>query len=154
MRFMKLSPWILARGTMEAFSSEVAFCLNEIDHTLRNLERWAKPRRVNVPPVYLPASAKIYPEPLGVVLIVSPWNYPFQLVISPLVGAIAAGNCAFIKPSSLSQNTAILLEEIIGEVFSARARFPSADILKGYEFLFWSRNSILSFILEVQELAG
>ncbi len=107
----------LGKGTMEAFSSEVAFCLNEIDHTLWNLERWAKPRRVNVPPLYLPASAKIYPEPLGVVLIVSPWNYPFQLVISPLVGAIAAGNCAFIKPSSLSENTAILLEEIIGEVF-------------------------------------
>ncbi len=122
----------LGKGTMEAFSSEVAFCLNEIDHTLWNLERWAKPRRVNVPPIYLPASAKVYPEPLGVVLIISPWNYPFQLVISPLIGAIAAGNCAVIKPSSLSENTAILLEEIIGEVFPPEhvsfQRIPSKNM--------------------------
>lgn len=67
--------------------------------------------------MYFPASARIYPEPLGVVLIVSPWNYPFQLVISPLIGAIAAGNCAVIKPSILSENTADLLEEILTEVF-------------------------------------
>jgi acyl-CoA reductase-like NAD-dependent aldehyde dehydrogenase len=107
----------LGKGTMESFYSEVAYCLNEIDHILRNLDRWARPRKTAVPLAYQPASAAVVPEPRGVVLIVSPWNYPFQLVISPLIAAVAAGNCAIIKPSSLAEKTSALLEEMIREVF-------------------------------------
>ena len=76
-----------------------------------------KSRRVGVPISFQPASAQLTPEPLGVVLIISPWNYPFQLALGPLVSAIAAGNCAIIKPSEVSSHTSALLARLIGDTF-------------------------------------
>lgn len=107
----------LGKGTMESFYTEVAYCLNEIDYTLRHLGRWAKPKRVGVPMAYFPASAVVYPEPLGMVLIMAPWNYPLELVISPLIGAVAAGDCAVVKPSSLAPETSLVLDKIVAEAF-------------------------------------
>ncbi|MDJ1174018.1 aldehyde dehydrogenase [Roseofilum capinflatum] len=91
--------------------------ISEIDYTLKHLDKWAKIKRTFTSPVMWPSIGEIHPEPLGVVLIISPWNYPFSLAISPLVGAIAAGNCAVIKPSEISPKTSQVLAEVIGKNF-------------------------------------
>lgn len=89
----------------------------DIKGAIKNLKSWAKPQPVGIPLEQFPAQAMIVPAPLGVVLIVGAWNYPFNLIIAPLIGAIAAGNCAIIKPSELSPHTSRLIAEIIGETF-------------------------------------
>lgn len=91
--------------------------LAEIKYTLKNLKSWVKPRRVKTSPTAFPATSYIYPEPLGIVLIIGAWNYPVQLVISPLVGAIAAGNCAILKPSEIAVHTSQIVEELITKTF-------------------------------------
>ncbi len=89
----------------------------EIEYTIKKLKSWVKPKKVKTPLEQFPASALIYPEPLGVVLIIGPWNYPFSLVISPLIGAMAAGNCSILKPSEIAPNTSRLVAKMIGENF-------------------------------------
>lgn len=89
----------------------------DIDYTLKHLKSWVKPKKVKTPLTQFPASACIYPEPLGVVLIIGPWNYPFSLMISPLIGAIAAGNCAILKPSEIAPHTSQILAEIVEATF-------------------------------------
>ena len=89
----------------------------EATHAIKNLKSWAKPRKVPASLQQFPSGAKIYPEPLGVVLIIGAWNYPFQLAISPLVGAIAAGNCAIVKPSEIAANTSKVVAELITNTF-------------------------------------
>ncbi len=107
----------LGKPNFEAYATEVGVCLEEIKYTIKHIKSWTKPKTVATPFVHLPASAKIYAEPLGVVLIIAPWNYPFQLIISPLIGAIAAGNCAILKPSELASHTSHLLAEILPNYF-------------------------------------
>lgn len=94
--------------------------IKEINYALKNLKTWIKPKKVKVSIEQFPAVGKIYPDPLGVVLIISPWNYPFSLAISPLIGAIAAGNCALVKPSEISTHTSSILAEIISQTFDPR----------------------------------
>jgi aldehyde dehydrogenase (NAD+) len=106
----------LNRSEFEAYF-EIA-SISEINYALKHLKSWAKPKKVPTPIDQFPASAKIFPEPLGVVLIIGPWNYPFQLMISPLVGAIAAGNCAVLKPSELAVNTSRVVTELVENTFS------------------------------------
>ncbi|MGL5940132.1 MAG: aldehyde dehydrogenase [Waterburya sp.] len=89
----------------------------DIDYALKNLTSWVKPKKVKTPLTQFPAFARIYPEPLGIVLIIGPWNYPFSLMISPLIGAIAAGNCAVLKPSEIAPHTSKVLAEIIEATF-------------------------------------
>ncbi len=91
--------------------------LEELKTALKHLRRWVKPQRVATAITVFPATAWMQPQPLGVVLIISPWNYPFQSALSPLVGAIAAGNCAIIKPSEHSAHTSAVMAELIAEVF-------------------------------------
>lgn len=91
--------------------------LGEINLALKQLKSWVKPRRVPTSIEQFPASAWIQPEPLGVVLIIGPWNYPFQLMISPLVGAIAAGNCAILKPSEHAPQTSTVITALIRSTF-------------------------------------
>ncbi len=92
--------------------------LQDITQTLKHIKRWMKPQKVGIPLIQFPASAYIKPEPLGVVLIIGPWNYPFSLIVSPLIGAIAAGNCVMVKPSEISPHTSDILCEIIKDTFS------------------------------------
>ena len=92
--------------------------LAELSYVLKHLESWAKPQHVSLPLAQLPGSAWVQPEPLGTVLIIGPWNYPFQLVISPLIGAIAAGNCAIIKPSELAPATSRVVADLISATYS------------------------------------
>lgn len=108
----------LGKCKTEAYMSEVALALGDIDYALQHLSRWSKPQRVGIPVPLQPATGRVVPEPLGVVLIISPWNYPFHLAMGPLVSAIAAGNCAIVKPSEISSHTSSLLARLINSVFA------------------------------------
>jgi aldehyde dehydrogenase (NAD+) len=91
--------------------------LSEVKSAIKQLKSWAKPQAIKTPIEQFPSTAYIQPEPLGVALIIAPWNYPFQLTISPLVGAIAAGNCAIVKPSELAPHTSAVIAKIIQQAF-------------------------------------
>jgi len=106
----------LNKPEFEAYATEIGV-VREIDYAIKHLKSWVKPKKVSTSIEQFPSSACIYPEPLGVVLIISPWNYPFQLMISPLVGAIAAGNCAILKPSELAANTSRIVTQITKKTF-------------------------------------
>lgn len=109
----------LHKPKQETLISEVAVLLEEIRLTKRNLRSWMKPERRWTPLTLLPARSRTYFEPLGVVLIIGPWNYPLQLALAPLIGAIAAGNCAVIKPSELTPKTSNLIAALIRKYFAA-----------------------------------
>jgi aldehyde dehydrogenase (NAD+) len=108
----------LNKPEFEAIAAEVFFCLEELNLTLKQLKKWVKPQKVAAPLTQFPSSARLVYEPLGVVLIIGAWNYPFQLVIAPLIGAIAAGNCAILKPSEVAANTSKLVTDLIGQTFA------------------------------------
>jgi aldehyde dehydrogenase (NAD+) len=110
----------LSKSAYEGYLTEVGIARDEIRFAKKHLANWAKPRRVRTHLFQFPAKSYIYPEPYGVALIISPWNYPFQLVIAPLVGSIAAGNCSVLKPSEYAPCTARILSEIIGNNFDRR----------------------------------
>lgn len=107
----------LGKSNFESYATEVGLVYEEINTHIKNIKRWSKIEKTKSPIVYYPAKSYIYKEPYGVTLIIGPFNYPFQLVIAPLVGAISAGNTAIIKPSENTKNTSILLEEMINENF-------------------------------------
>src|SRR5688500_10602841 len=107
----------LKKSPEEAYATETGLLLGEIRRTLKNLHKWMKPEKVATDLVNFPSDSKIYYEPLGVVLIIAPWNFPLQLLLIPLVGAIAGGNCAVIKPSELAPATSALVKKIISEIF-------------------------------------
>lgn len=107
----------LRKHPMEAFGSEVGLLYDEIDHTLTNLRQWMRPQPVSSPLLHYPSGSKIYPEPKGLTLLIGPWNYPFQLLINPLIGAIAAGNCAILKPSEIAPHTEAITQKVIAEAF-------------------------------------
>ncbi len=107
----------LRKSPLDAYVSETGYVQSEIRHALKNLRRWNRPRRVRVPAGVQPGRGRVVPEPKGVVLIIGPWNYPSQLVLSPLVSALAAGNCAIIKPSELTPHTSAALKTMIDETF-------------------------------------
>ncbi|MBJ2172926.1 aldehyde dehydrogenase [Aureibaculum sp. A20] len=104
----------------ETLAAETQFVLAELKHVLKNIDEWASPERVDSSWMNWPSADFIYKEPYGSVLIIAPWNYPFQLAIAPLIGAIAAGNTAVVKPSEVTPNTAAIVSEIINAVFDSR----------------------------------
>ncbi|MFN3841076.1 MAG: aldehyde dehydrogenase family protein [Cyclobacteriaceae bacterium] len=130
-RLQKLASWIKAnrksiqeaiyadfrKPEVETDATEIFAVLTEIDHALANLDRWTKPVKVDAPITMLGTRSVIRYEPKGVCLIISPWNYPFNLSIGPLVSALAAGNCAIIKPSELTPNTSALITKLCSELF-------------------------------------
>lgn len=91
--------------------------IKDINYALKNLKKWVKPKKVNAGIEQFPGTAKIYPEALGIVLIIGPWNYPFSLIISPLVGAIAGGNCCILKPSEIAPATSKVLTQLISDTY-------------------------------------
>ncbi len=103
----------LGRPRLESFIGETGFMVKEVEHARRHLREWMKPERVSTPVVLQPGKSEVHKEPLGVVLVIGPWNYPFQLIMSPLVGAIAAGNTVVLKPSEIASNTSALLARLI-----------------------------------------
>ena len=107
----------LGKSSVEGYATELGIVYDEINTCLKHLNRWAKPRRVRTPIVHFRSSSKVYPSPLGVVLVLSPWNYPLQLALVPMIDAIAAGNCVALKPSRTSRATSELLVEMISSLF-------------------------------------
>lgn len=107
----------LGKSRQEVELTESDVVLGEISFALRNLRRWTRRRRVPVPMALQPASAGLLAEPLGVILVVSPWNYPVQLLLAPLVGVLAAGNAAVLKPSELAPATSRLIARLVPEYF-------------------------------------
>lgn len=107
----------LKKSKEEVWVTEIGFLLAELRHSLNHLRSWMKPEKVGTNLLNLPSRSYIYKEPLGVVLIIGPWNYPFQLMLTPLIGAIAAGNCVVLKPSELAPATAAVMKKIIEEAF-------------------------------------
>lgn len=107
----------LRKSAIESYSSEISYLLAEIRHARKHLRRWMRPRRVRTLLMHAPAASRIIKEPYGIVAILGPWNYPFQLVLSPLIGAIAAGNCAIIKPSEIAGHSSVLLARLIAAYF-------------------------------------
>ncbi|WP_311775136.1 aldehyde dehydrogenase [Alkalihalobacillus sp. TS-13] len=110
----------LNKSEFEAYSSEVGILHKEISFTLKHLKKWAKPVRVKTAVTHFGSKSYIQSEPYGVCLIIAPWNYPFQLQISPLVGAIAAGNCGILKPSELTPTVSKVISKLIGEIYEER----------------------------------
>jgi aldehyde dehydrogenase (NAD+) len=105
----------LGKCRLEAWCTEISVLIAEIDYARKHLRRWMKPEKVSTPLVAQPGRATIVREPLGVVLVISPWNYPLQLTLLPLAGALAAGNCALIKPSEHAPHTADALAKWLPE---------------------------------------
>lgn len=110
----------LHKPHLESYGAEIGLVLEEIKYTLKHLGSWVKPQNLPTPLSLFPARSQIIHQPLGVVLIISPWNYPFQLLIAPLVGAIAAGNCTILKPSEIAPHTSGLISQLIPQYFDAQ----------------------------------
>ena len=108
----------LNKDPLEAYMCETGLVLDEIGYHIKHLSKWMKEKRVRTPLAQFPSKSFISPEPCGVVLIMSPWNYPVQLCLEPLIGAISAGNCAVLKPSAYSPESGSIVKEIIEEAFS------------------------------------
>jgi aldehyde dehydrogenase (NAD+) len=109
----------VGKPRIEAYTTEIAFTINEIDHTLKHLASWTKPEKVKVPLTLKPGKATLRSEPVGTVCIIAPWNYPVQLLFAPLVPALAAGNTAVLKPSEVTPTVAALVAELVPVYFES-----------------------------------
>lgn len=107
----------LNKNPEESWVTEIGFVLSEINYSLKHLHKWMKPVKVKTNLLNFPSKSYIYHEPLGVALIIGPWNYPLQLLLTPMVGAIAAGNSMVLKPSEHAPATAAIIGKIISEAF-------------------------------------
>lgn len=107
----------LKKNKEESWVTEIGFVIAEINNAIKNLHAWMKTQKVSTNLLNFPSSSFVMPQPLGVVLIISPWNYPLQLLFTPLIGAIAAGNCVVLKPSEFAAATVLVMKKIIEDVF-------------------------------------
>lgn len=145
----------LKKSEVESYISEIGLVIKEIDHTVKNLKKWMKPKSLSTSWSLKPASAKLFPEPFGVTLIIAPWNYPFQLAIAPMIGAIAAGNTVILKPSELSVQTEKLLSEVINSTFDSQyihvftgGKEVGQDLLKQkFDFIFFTGSTAVGKIV-------
>lgn len=107
----------LHKSEHEAYMTEIGIVLKEISFVMKRLRKWAKPKKVKTPLTHIGSQSVMIPEPYGTVLVIAPWNYPFQLALSPLIGAIAAGNTVIVKPSEYTPAVSAVLSSIIRDVF-------------------------------------
>jgi len=118
----------LKKSPEESWVTETGFLLSEISNALKHLSSWMQPEKVGTNLLNLPSKSYVITEPLGVVLIISPWNYPLQLLFTPLAGAIAAGNCVVLKPSEFAPATSAVMKQIIDAIFEKEyIRFIEGD---------------------------
>lgn len=151
----------LGKPRLEAYLSEVHFTLQEIACAVKHLNRWTRPQRVATNLLNFPARCEIRREPYGVVLILGPWNYPFQLVIVPLVSAVAAGNCVIVKPSEHAPATAALTRDLIAECFDSNhvtAFDGGPEVAQGllgqvFDYVFYTGNARVGRLV-MQACAG
>ncbi|MCA0117126.1 aldehyde dehydrogenase family protein, partial [Staphylococcus epidermidis] len=109
----------LGKGSVEAYATEIGILLKSIKTARKELKNWAKTKQVDTPLFMFPSKSYIKPEPYGTILIIGPFNYPVQLLFEPLIGAIAAGNNAIIKPSELTPHVAQVVRKVIEDVFAS-----------------------------------
>jgi aldehyde dehydrogenase (NAD+) len=136
----------LNKSEFEAYMTEVGLVLDETRFMIQNTAKWSRKKHRATPPAILPASSYEIAEPYGVTLIMSPWNYPFQLSMEPLVGAIAAGNCVVLKPSAYAPETSRVLAEMLAEIFPPEyvtvvqgGRKENQDLLKQrFDYIFFT----------------
>lgn len=117
----------LGKSSSEAYMSEIGMVMCELNHTIKHLKGWAKPKKVRTALFQFAASSYTMPQPYGVVLVSSPWNYPVLLTLDPVIGAVAAGNCVVVKPSGQSANTLSVLEKLLSASFTSE----HVDVLSG-----------------------
>ncbi|MGW2169285.1 aldehyde dehydrogenase family protein [Streptomyces sp. NPDC001705] len=143
----------LRKGRTESHLTEIGGVLAEVEHALRHLDRWTRPRRVAVPLNIKPATARIHPEPLGVCLIIAPWNYPLTLTLNPLIGALSAGNAAVVKPSELAPATSALLADLLPHYLEAVAVVEGAVeettqlLAQRFDHIFYTGNGAVGRIV-------
>jgi aldehyde dehydrogenase (NAD+) len=136
----------LNKSEQEAYLTEITVVLGEIDYALKHLKSWAKPKRVRTPLLLFGSRSVVYPEPYGTTLIIAPWNYPVQLSLVPLVGAIAAGNCAVVKPSELAPHVSRVLKQMVEGIFDkayvtvVEGGVPESEALlaEPFDFIFFT----------------
>ncbi len=145
----------LHKSPEEAYLTEYSIIVQELDLHIKRLRHWAKPQKVSTPIHLFPSKSHIYSEPLGVALIMAPWNYPFQLIMNPLIGAISSGCCAMMKPSPMASATANIVEQIIRKTFDS----AYIDIVQGhrevntqlleerYDFIFFTGSPMLGKVV-------
>lgn len=107
----------LNKAPFESYETEIGLVLEELKYTIKHLPKWVRRKKVKTPITHFLSRSYIYTEPYGVTLVMSPWNYPFQLTIAPLIGSIAAGNCTIIKASDYSSNTSDVIHKLISKNF-------------------------------------
>lgn len=110
----------LGKSSFESYTSEIGFILYSISHTIKHLKKWMKPDKKKTPMSLIFTKSKVIKQPYGCVYIIGPYNYPFQLLIEPLVGAIAAGNCAIVSPSELTPHVCEVIKEILKNTFATK----------------------------------
>lgn len=113
----------LGKSAFESYATELGLVYDEIRTCVKNVRKWARPKWVPTPLMNFPATSRVYPYPFGVAAVLSPWNYPIQLALVPLVDAIAAGNCVCMKPSKTSVHTSDFIRKMCEEVFDSRYVF-------------------------------
>lgn len=136
----------LGKSKFEAYATEIGFILDEIRYHIRNLKKWTRPSKSSTPLTNFPACSYTVSEPIGTVLIIAPWNYPFQLIFAPLIGAISAGNTAILKPSELSVSTSKIIKKIINStfdngyihVFEGDATVSSSLLKINFDYIFFT----------------
>ncbi|MEM7105104.1 MAG: aldehyde dehydrogenase [Bacteroidota bacterium] len=141
----------LNRDHTSGYLLEVGFILNELDETLRHIRKWTKPKRVPTPLFHAKAKSYIKSDPYGVTLIIAPWNYPFQLSVGPLIGAMAAGNTAVIKPSEISPNTSAVIAQMFNEHFDPKyiavveGGIPESKALldEKFDYIFYTGSTVV-----------
>ncbi|MCQ9163857.1 aldehyde dehydrogenase family protein [Arthrobacter sp. STN4] len=125
----------LGKHPAEAWLTEIGFLTAEISHTAKHLKRWLAPQRVEVPPALQPAKAHTVLEPLGVVLVIAPWNYPIQLLLAPVIGALAAGNTVVAKPSEMAPACSAALARWVPEYLSGAVTVVEGGVPETTELL-------------------
>ncbi|GAB1765252.1 aldehyde dehydrogenase [Priestia megaterium] len=145
----------LNKPEMEAKRAEVGLVLSEIDFAIENLAEWASPKEVETPSTHAGAKSYIYQDPYGLALVIAPWNYPFQLAVSPVVGAIAAGNCVVLKPSELTPHTSSLLAKMFNENFpeeyltvvEGEVETSTALLKENFDYIFFTGSTMVGKIV-------
>ena len=145
----------LGKPRLEAYTAEIAFSLAEIRLARKSLKSWCRPERVRTPMALQPGRSRVVKEPYGVVLLIAPWNYPVGLVLAPLIGALAAGNCVVVKPSEVAPATSALLARRLPEVLDpecvrvVEGGVPETTALlqERFDYLFYTGNGVVGRVV-------
>ncbi|MBF0100775.1 MAG: aldehyde dehydrogenase [Desulfobacterales bacterium] len=145
----------LRKSEFEVYATEIGIILEEIRLHIQHLKSWSSIKQVKTPTTLLFSKSFVLSEPFGVTLIMSPWNYPFQLLMAPLIGAISAGNCVILKPSEISENTAQVIEKIIKNTFESSyihtflggKEVNQAILKEKYDYVFFTGGPVMGRIV-------